>query len=109
MKSRFKTICRSECPNRLKSDFLSLQVGYRPDSTKLNKGDVEDAVDLSLGYSGRSKFLGDRDYTIRIIARNLFPDDDRLTPTAIDTLTGGTITSARLNGRQLVVSFELKM
>ena len=84
------------------------QEGFLPDSTQLIRGDVEDAVDLTLGYAGRSSWFGGTRYTIRGIVRNLFPESDRLIPTAIDTLNGNTLTAARVDGRQYIVSLELK-
>ncbi|NDV61020.1 hypothetical protein G0Q06_01000 [Puniceicoccales bacterium CK1056] len=85
-----------------------VQVGFKPDTSKFIKGKAEKSIDLTLSHSGRFRPISNSRYTVRLIARNLFPGDN-IVPAAIDSFTGETLTAIRTNGRQFVVSFELKM
>jgi outer membrane receptor protein involved in Fe transport len=85
------------------------QDGFVPDPGNWIKGEAEHYWDLTLAYRGQLKMMNKARYTVRLVIRNLFPDDDLLTPRAIDSFTGDVLQQLRLEDRQFVVSFELKI
>ncbi|MCG8526107.1 MAG: hypothetical protein MI748_06990 [Opitutales bacterium] len=108
-------------------DGLSVGLGYRwraapavgfatqivngsevPDTSKIIYGEEEKKIDLSFGYKGKSKWLGNRNYTARLNIRNLFPQDDYV-PKNIDSFTGESLALIRVDGTQVIFSLEVEI
>ncbi|WP_200359111.1 hypothetical protein [Pelagicoccus mobilis] len=79
-----------------------------PDTSIILKGEEEKALDLTVGYRGKAKLLGDRSYSVRFQVRNVFEDND-FVPKHIDFYTGEPISLVRVDGRQFVASFDLDL
>ncbi len=79
-----------------------------PDTDIVLYGEEETAIDLSLGYRGKSSWLGDRNYSISLNVRNAFPTDSYVAK-HVDFYTGDTLSQIRVNGRQFILSFEIDL
>jgi hypothetical protein len=69
---------------------------------------AETAVDFSFGYSGKSKWVGNRKYTLGLNIRNAFPEDKYVARNR-DFFTGASLTTMRMIGRQFVFSAEIDL
>ena len=76
-----------------------------PDTSFIQKGKEEKAVDLNFNYRGKSKWLGNRNYTVRLSVRNAF-EGDLYVPKNMDFFTGEVLGLKRVPGRQFIFSFE---
>jgi hypothetical protein len=79
-----------------------------PDVTIVQKGKFEDAIDLSLGYSGKSKWLGDRKFEIDLNVRNVLPREKYITRNQ-DFFTGRPMVQQRMPGTQFIFAFEIEL
>lgn len=79
-----------------------------PDTSIIQYGDEETAIDFSIGYRGKSQWLGDRRYSIGLNIRNAFPEDSYIAK-HVDFFTGQTLSQVRVNGRQFVLTFEVEL
>ena len=79
-----------------------------PDVEVIQYGKAEHFVDLSFGYNGRSKWLGDRKYSIDLNVRNVFPGDKYVTRNR-DFFTGNALTALRMPPTQYVLSMVIDL
>jgi hypothetical protein len=79
-----------------------------PDTSIIQYGKEETMVDLTLGYYGRAKWLGNRRYGFTLNVRNAFPSDDYVVKHR-DYFTGDSISQIRVDGRQFILSFEMDL
>ena len=79
-----------------------------PDVNIIQWGKAETAVDFSFGYSGKSKWIGDRKYTLGLNIRNAFPSDKYVARNR-DFFTGASLTTMRPIPRQFVYSCEVDL
>lgn len=79
-----------------------------PDVDVIQYGDEEHFVDLSFGYSGRSKWLGARRYSVDFNVRNVFPGDQYVTRNR-DFFTGNALTALRMPPTQYVLSMAIDL
>jgi len=79
-----------------------------PDVDVIQRGKEENYVDLSLGYSGRSKWFGDRKYSLDLNVRNVFPGDKYIARNR-DFFTGETLTAMRMPPTQYVLSMVIDL
>lgn len=79
-----------------------------PDVDVIQYGKQEQHVDLSFGYSGRSKWLGDRRFSVDLNVRNVFPGDKYVTRNR-DFFTGNALTALRMPPTQYVLSMAIDL
>jgi hypothetical protein len=79
-----------------------------PDVDIIIKGKAETAVDLSFGYSAKSKWIGGRKYSVDLNVRNVFPGD-RFVTRNHDFFTGNSLTTMRMPPRQFIFSFAVDL
>ncbi len=79
-----------------------------PDTDIIQKGKAETAFDFSFGYSGKSKWLGDRKYNLGLNIRNAFPSDDYV-PRNRDFFTGASLVTIRTIPRQFILTCEIDL
>jgi hypothetical protein len=79
-----------------------------PDVNIIQYGEQEKYVDLSLGYSGRSRWLGDRKYNLDLNVRNVFPGDTYIARNR-DFFTGDALTALRMPPTQYVLSMVIDL
>ncbi len=79
-----------------------------PDVDVIQHGKAENAVDLSFGYSGRSKWLGDRKYGVDLNVRNAVHGDKYVARNR-DFFTGNSLTTMRMPPTQFILSLEIDL
>ncbi len=70
-------------------------------------GAIDMTYDLSLGYRGKIKLFGERNYRVQGTVRNLF--DDGPTFPVIKSVDGNNIRIARKSGRQFILSMDIDL
>jgi hypothetical protein len=79
-----------------------------PDVSIIQYGEEETAVDLSFGYSGKSKALGNRRYSVDLNIRDAFPQNEYITRNR-DFFNGNSLTTMRMLPTQFIVSIEIDL
>ena len=79
-----------------------------PDTSIIQYGEEEIMTDLTLGYHGRAKWLGNRRYGFTLNVRNAFPGDQYVVKHR-DFFTGEAISQIRVEGRQVILSVEMDL
>jgi hypothetical protein len=80
----------------------------KPDVNSIQYGKQEHYVDFSLGYSGKSKWLGDRKYSLDLNVRNVFPGDKYIARNR-DFFNGNALTALRMPPTQYVFSMGIDL
>ena len=78
-----------------------------PDLTKPLAGAIDMTYDVSLGYRGKIKLFGDRNYRVQGTIRNLFDDGD--TFPVIKSVIGNNLRVARKTPRQFILSVDIDL
>jgi hypothetical protein len=80
---------------------LAIAGGHLPPS-------AETAVDFSFGYTGKTKWLGNRKYTVDLNIRNAFPGDKYVARNQ-DFFTGNQLTTMRMPPTQFILSVAVDL